>query len=892
MAGDDEPTAAEATRREVPQRRTPPDQATPLARGTRIGRYVIDDTLGRGGMGIVYTAMDPELVRKVALKLVRPGGGAESQARLVREAQAMARLAHPNVVAIYDVGTHEGNVFLAMELVAGETLRHWLKKQPRSWPEILAVFLGAGRGLAAAHASGIIHRDFKLDNVLVDAQGRARVLDFGLARAANEVVEPQSPSSSSDSLGSELTVTGAVMGTPAYMAPEQRSAKGADARADEYSFCVSLYEALYGERPVDSKGALREPPQGTKVPARLRRILLRGMSRDPEQRWPNMDALLAELARDPARKLRIAAVATAGAAGLAAVLAFAFARGDTEGRLCETPSAALGDAWSTVRRNAAHAAFAKTGKPFAETAFTTTAANVSRVAEAWQTAYGQACSERTKQNEDQTLLRMACLERQRIELAAFVELLVTADPKIVELSVAASHNLADPRDCADARSLSMADKLPADPKVRAEIEALRRELAVTSALPSVGRPRDAIKRVEPITVRAKQLGYRPLEAEAFWALGLALQAQGDYKKAIGAFESTVHAAEAGRVDRLAVRAAARIISLMGLTTQLEAGRVWVQRAQSMLERIGGDRIAEADVLFSTAFFDLYTGYPQKSITNLEKVLQVRSELLGTDHTETLLVHVNLGGAYDDLAQPANTIKHSEAAITGFERTLGPDHPRLVIALANLGLAYMKTGDIDRAERVSSRGHAIALASLGPRSYKTGLVKLIVSRLQLERGDLDGALKTAREAKEVLAETGGPKSEPYGTAVGVEARVLLAQGKARAAEPLLEFAVPIHEPASRSELAEFQTALGETRLALGKRKQALEILERALKPGRLPRYPRDVARTQFVTAKALVAARGDRKRARELAQQARATLAALPHGEVLVAPIDAFLAKLR
>ena len=285
-----------------------------------IGRYQVTGRLGAGGMGEVLRAHDGELDRDVAIKLVRGDQRSlEATARLTREARAMARLAHPSVVTVFEVGTVGEDVFVAMELVDGVTLTRWLAEAPRRWPETLAMCCQAGAGLAAAHRSGLVHRDFKPDNVLVDREGRARVTDFGLAALAaggdgDDGVRLAHGSPS-------LTRAGAVMGTPFYMSPEQHGGKATDARSDQFSFCVTLHEALFGERPFtgDSldeirtsvlEGAPAEAATAGKVPAWLRATIRRGLARDPNQRFPSMDALLAELTRDRgAGRRRVAIVA-------------------------------------------------------------------------------------------------------------------------------------------------------------------------------------------------------------------------------------------------------------------------------------------------------------------------------------------------------------------------------------------------------------------------------------------------------------------------------------------------------------------------------------------------------------------------------------------------------
>jgi eukaryotic-like serine/threonine-protein kinase len=323
----------------------------PLVSGTSVGRYVIERKLGSGGMGVVYVADDPELGRKVAIKLVRPlpprrmdpGGG---RARLLREAQAMAQLTHPNVVAIHDVGTLGEQVFIAMEYVEGSTLTDWLRARRRTWREIVTLFTECGRGLVAAHAKGIIHRDFKPDNVWVGEDGRARVLDFGLARAArNPAGKQRSPDAAAAGEGRwsprhpmlDTTVTqpGVFLGTPPYMAPEQLRGESGDARSDQFSFCVALYSALYGELPFKGEtiasllqqmqeARIPQPLKSSRVPSWLRRVLLRGLSPEPAARYESMDRLLEELA--PRARISRRFLLPGAALAIAAAAAVLFGR--------------------------------------------------------------------------------------------------------------------------------------------------------------------------------------------------------------------------------------------------------------------------------------------------------------------------------------------------------------------------------------------------------------------------------------------------------------------------------------------------------------------------------------------------------------------------------------
>jgi hypothetical protein len=321
--------------------------ASVLARGTSIGRYTVRTQVGQGGMGEVYAAHDPELDRTVALKLLRSRGAAlpsTGERRLMREAQAVARLSHPNVITVYDVGTHQGRVFLAMEYVEGQTLSSWLAEQPRGQAEIIGLFRDAARGLAAAHAAGLVHRDFKPQNVMVGEDGVVRVTDFGLARRIDADALTESGATVVSGLASHpvdltLTKSGELVGTPLYMAPEQLRGGPIGPRGDQFSFCVALYEALYGEHPFLSPeppregratdgtdrldellrtmamGKLRPPPPNSRVPLALRRLLERGMSVNPKVRFPAMDDLIAALSPDAPRRRRLAPVAAAALLG-------------------------------------------------------------------------------------------------------------------------------------------------------------------------------------------------------------------------------------------------------------------------------------------------------------------------------------------------------------------------------------------------------------------------------------------------------------------------------------------------------------------------------------------------------------------------------------------------
>jgi serine/threonine protein kinase len=337
--------------RTVPHDRLSPSQVAELPRrtltiGDRVGRYLVLSALGSGGMGVVFSAYDPQLDRKVALKLLRSGiqlNTKDARSRLRREAQAIAQLSHPNVVGVYDVGTtDDGDLYIAMEFVEGDTLTTWLKRWPRTWREIIEVFLQAARGLEAAHSVGLLHRDFKPDNVLVGGDGRVRVTDFGLARSLIATITEESGRGATPvlpaALSSPLTATGTVLGTPRYMPPEQLTGPNIDARSDQFSFCVALHEALYGVHPLPGSTSVSmlekgdkalPPPDGTRVPVQIGRAVARGLDADRTKRFPSIGELMSELVLPPQRSpARFVAIGLGGLLLMGVAAAAVFARKD------------------------------------------------------------------------------------------------------------------------------------------------------------------------------------------------------------------------------------------------------------------------------------------------------------------------------------------------------------------------------------------------------------------------------------------------------------------------------------------------------------------------------------------------------------------------------------
>ncbi|HET6585514.1 MAG TPA: serine/threonine-protein kinase, partial [Nannocystaceae bacterium] len=505
-----------------------------LERGVAIGRYLVLSRIGAGGMGVVYAAYDPELDRKVALKLLRTDApaGADSDAprRLQREAQALARLDHPNVVAVHDVLDYEGRIVLAMEFVEGDTLGSWRKARPRSWREILEVFVAAGRGLLAAHDRGLVHRDFKPDNVMITPSGgagdhRVRVMDFGLARPSGAprdaddatVDVPRSPSA----FDSQLTHVDVVIGTPAYMAPEQLAGRDVGPAADQFSFCVALWETLYGERPFRGdglpdlaraivEGDLCAPPSGARVPRWLHRACERGMAASPSHRFADMHALLATLQGGHRRKrLRGAAIGLGAIAVIGLGLAVDRQRARTEAEAaCERDGAAIAEIWNDSARVAVRTGLVQSGAPQAEMTALKVTPWLDEHAQAWERARTDACRAHALDRRwDVEVLDRAvwCLDERKLELQALVARLADADGEAANRAVQAAAGLARIEPCLDDATLRR--RSPPPPETRDEIPELHAEFARADALWATGAYAEGLAVARATRARAEELGW-------------------------------------------------------------------------------------------------------------------------------------------------------------------------------------------------------------------------------------------------------------------------------------------------------------------------------------------------------------------------------------------------
>jgi tetratricopeptide (TPR) repeat protein len=896
-----------------------------LPRGTALGRYLVLEPIGAGGMGSVYAAYDPELDRKVALKLLHAGqpteGSSGGQTRLVREAQAMARLSHPNVAAVYDVGTVGDRVFLAMELVEGVTLRAWLKQRKRPHREVLETVLAAGHGLAAAHASGLVHRDFKPDNVLVGEDGRVRVTDFGLARAVgeavgHEVVAELSPSHPSGPLTTPLTQVGAVIGTPAYMAPEQLRGDAAGAPADQFAYCVTLHEALYGERPFESvrssadtqtatetaakdtdrgrpERRLREPPAGSGVPARLRKAILRGLADDPAARWPSMEALLATLARDPTRAWRRLAVP---GAVLAAVAAFAIWR-SAGPPPCAGSEARLAGVWDPVAKDAARKAIVAGGGAAGAATWASVEKALDAWAGSWTTMHREACEAtrvRREQTEETLTLRMACLDRARGDLKALAGLFSRTDADTARHAVDAAYALAPVSSCADVASLAAEVPPPRDPEVKKRIDAISAQIAEARALYHAAKYREGRKAVQGTADAAATIGYRPLEGEAYQLLGELQEKVGEIPGAEKSLTRALVASEAGRSD---VRVAAISNDLLWVVGYrlADASRspFWEAHARAALERNGNDERSRSQLEKAVGIVLWSQGKYADALPHQRLALELAKKTEGAEHPDVAQGENNVGITLMALGEHGEALEHYQRARAINVKSYGEESPEVATSDSNLGAELQVMGRDQESFETFERAYALQKKTMGEENPETAILSANVASALERLGRYSEAEARIEPAVKILKGALGPAHPITAQTVAYQAGALLGLGRSAEALADCDQAIAAIEKAVGPEhayLVEPLVKKGRALLELQKPAEAVAPLTRAVKlagDGKADPWMLDQGR--FALGRALWESKGDRARAVALSREAKAGFERAGQRPRELAAVEAWLA---
>jgi serine/threonine protein kinase/tetratricopeptide (TPR) repeat protein len=828
-----------------------------LAKGATIGRYVVLGLIGRGGMGEVYAAYDPELDRKIAIKLLRARGRdaaalADGKTRLLREAQAIARLSHPNVVVVFDVGTFGDSIFIAMEFVEGNTLGYWLEAEPRNRREVLDVFMSAGRGLIAAHAAGLVHRDFKPDNVMLTRSGQVRVMDFGLARYQTEDNEPSPagkelidaearaaavvatlppdadpdataklgagaaappPSASGGYLRLKLTQTGAMLGTPAYMAPEQFAGLGGDARTDQFSFAVALYEGLYGQRPFEGNnvmaimanvvsGTVREPPEKSRVPSWIRKIVLRALATKPDDRFPAMTDLLGELAKDPVARRRRWLGTAASLVLVAGLAAGAVKIAAGQRALCAGGKDRAAAAWGPKQREAVERAFKATGNTQAAAVFTAVATTIDQYIARWTGMYAETCEAthvRGEQSNEVLDLRMGCLGERLSSVKALTDVFVTADSAVIDTAGVAASALPAIDRCGDVAMLRAVLRPPDDPIKRAQGERLRDEIAKIRALATVGQCEQASKMGRGVLERAVALDYAPVKAEASLAVGRLGETCLPVQQAVEHLEEAVLAAETSRHDEVSIVASVMIAGIGVAKGGLDSrtGWTWIKHGEAILKRFPGHPLLEAWTSVSRADVLARENRYEESLAANRRALAMEEPVLGPNSHDVAIANMNIAVDLHELGREAEAEPFIHQAVEAEEKAVGPQNGWVAAALLDECEILTGLGKFEAAEKAIQRAIAIWTSS-GTGPWFRGYGFLDLGRLYLAAG-------RPRDAREALERSSELLAKDQDQQLAAEAEFALAQAL---------WAVPRDRPRAlplaRHARAKFESQGGSTK----------------------------------------------------------------------------------
>ncbi len=817
-----------------------PFEVAALPRGAQVGRFLVLDLIGRGATGMVYSAYDPRLDRRVALKLLHPAVTSNEQARtrLLREAQAIGRLSHPNVVGIFDAMTFQNHIYLALELCEGGTLTDWLAGKKRSPQDVLDLLTRAGEGLAAVHAAGFVHRDFKPRNVLLAKDGSPRVADFGLVgRAGPDTGQDNSDLPSSDAAARELdetlTGTGQRLGTPGYMAPEQIDDGVADERSDQFAFCVSLFEAIYGTRPFqgDLRAMRAQIAKGAQFPRGPRSaaegVLKRGLSERPSDRYGSMRALLDDPRRARRRRRRWVGIAAALALGVVGSAGAA-----VEPRR-PSPCAgvdALHGAWDGARRDAIARAFRATGAPFAESALTEVERVLSAYGARWQALSVDSCEAtkvRHQQSDELRELRAVCLDDRRLQLSAHSDALTHADAKAVQLapmsvrslprsgSLLGRHRAAHRRAAAERSGAAPAHRCSARAAgagQRAGAERTRRRGA-----PAAGdaRRRSARHRLRHADRRRRADAGRS-----------------------SASRPKTSPPPSPRSSRPSCTARPRVTP----PPRCPRGRIWlicktsswgaprrpmaIGHAEALLKGMG--QPPELDGVVAQTH-GMVAADPQEKERHYRHSLEVYQKLYGPDDVRLAGVYGNLSNLHQDLGRLDEAEVEIRRALELFERSYGPLHPRTCVARLNLGGLLWRRDKLEDARQECARALEVCQVARGKEDQATALAAMNYANVLEELGRLDEAAPFMQGAYDTLVRLRGADSPALLSAMINFSELQSGRHRNDEAIALAQKAVAVAEKsdAAKSTLANAYDQLAASLLGAGQLREALAAADRSV-----------------------------------------------------------------
>ncbi len=899
---------------------------SPIASGQTLGRYVVLEQIGRGGIGRVLRAYDSKLEREVALKLLdRSALEERTQARIVHEARTMAKLSHPNVVSVYDVEDTALGVVLVMEYVRGRTLRSWIREETPSWERIVERFHEAGRGLAAAHASEILHLDFKPSNVLIPQTGQAKVADFGIARFVPGLASNGSSVGSEDPVpvSDDMSRQGVVIGTPRYMAPEQHGNEDLHPATDQYGFCVALWEALVGappfSAPVARLGAIKREgppawPETLAIPRPIVAAILRGLAAEPGERWPTMKALLDVLADDPGRRRRawLTVVGGIGLLGLGGIASRTWSPPAPE--VCTGAPALLEEVWSDGRRDEIEAAVLGTQLPYAEPTGQWLEQTLDDYGEAWVAMHTETCEATTVRGDQSASvmdLRMTCLDRARLALGAVTDVLATADAEVVERAHQVAERLEPLERCADVEVLG-ADVGAPPPEEAERVGRIEEALALARAQRSAGRFDDAQASLDRATTELASSSYEPIIAELDIERGTLLVEQGKYPAAeqtlldalqratrfhrwslmrkAGLRLMAVVGSHQARPDeamryrelvvglsegepRAMVEAHAQVGQLLIAQNDYASGDAELHRALELDDRAESSDQGHRAKIHNNLAVSLYKqGNYAEAVPQMRHSMTLECELRGTEHPECVDARRNLATMLMTQGKYVEAEAEIRSLIALQIEAFGEEHPRLANSRLTLAVGLRRQGRPAEAEEELQKVLAIQVASLGSEHPHVAMTRNNLANTWRDRGRHDKAEHEDRLALELRMKVLPADHPDIPLSRGSLADSLRAQGKHE--EAMVEYQASLSgmEKAVGAEHPNtnlIRESLALVLLDLERPEDALVHAEQAHAFTRRDDIdPTDKATATFTLARALWDSERDRSRAVELAQQAR------------------------
>jgi len=825
-------------------------QSTAADAPAKVGRYVVEGSLGEGGMGVVLAARDPALARPVALKLIKPTrAGSEGKLRLLREAQAMAKLSHANVVAVFDVGTHHDDVFVAMERINGSNLREWLDAKPRTWEQLWPVFRDAARGLEAAHKAGIIHRDFKPANVLVDEDGRAQVTDFGLARGVDDAEagdHSDALTESAGSLSSTVTRTGAIMGTPRYMSPEQHAGRRVDTKTDQFSFCVALYQALYGEPPFAgatsmelaaevAAGNVREAPKDSRVSAHLRGVLLRGLSVAPAKRFESMGELIDALEPGSGthvwRWLAGVTIVVAASAAITVLVPRA-GSGDSQksNSLCKDTGAKMQALWSDSRKAQIRTSFVNA--KLTSKKFDATARVLDDYAKAWTNSRADACEATNVRGDQSPRLmdkRMSCLDQRLAGMSKLLQLMASKDAKLVARAAGVAKRLSPIKHCNDIAQMSL-EGAEIPPHLQARATELLGEIQQQRVLAIAGRLKEALQAQEKSYARATKLGIGPVRANLRFRIGETYLFMGKIPESEANLRSAIKLAEEVKDDRTRAHAMMRLAHIVGrMKRRFSEGLNLLELAEAATKRSKSkDGLAR---IYATRGFIL----DSKGDT----AGAIKAHRLAVKHTELVdgKTHGRVGTRLNSLSQVlADADKLKEALETSLRAreisiaAYGPNHIRVAVGASYLADIYARLRRYKEAVAAYEQTIRITTALQGPNNKWADLAETNLGGVYADMNQHDKALVHYRRSRAICTAMRGKDSVHCAMVIHNIGTSLDVLGKVENARKMLELALTIRRKAlkpTHPEVGLSHLALADLHRRNKKLAKALEHFQKGL-----------------------------------------------------------------